>query len=324
MTQPIPQRIQITERDVALFHSLATARYLTAETLEWLHFPTWRERWTAAQQAGKPYYPSSLLYSRLKRLAAHGFIHRITRVAVTAIDRVQRANDVYLLAQDGARLLARRTGQSIEDIPCERPRLRSVYTLEHGELIGRFYAAVRAKVETMRSIQLDGWTGDHLLARGHYDRMAVRVPNAHGGMTTERLPVLPDAAFWIVPRTSERVLFFVEVDRDRPLRSWREKIRAYEAYAGSAELQARYGVKSFVLLTATVDEAQRRRLMTATAEIHGRASGRYLFTRVADLHPMTIGASWQKLAQVTTTGQAHIGSHGTKVAVELAPYVLFD
>ena len=108
------------------------------------------------------------------------------------------------------------------------------------------------------------------------------------------------------------------------VRSWREKIRAYEAYAGSAELQARYGVKSFVLLTATMDEAQRQRLMTATAEIHGRACGRYLFTRMADIHPTTIGAAWQKIARVSATGQSHVGSHGTKVLVETLPYVLFD
>lgn len=316
--------IRITERDIAMFQSLSTARYLTVEELEWLHFPDWRTRWEAAHQRGHTYWRSSLLYSRLRRLSEQGFVRRIVRMATTSIDRVQRTSDLYVLAKDGAPLVARYTHQPIEAVYCEEPRIRSFYTLEHGAAIGRFYAALRAKVETMRSITLDGWTGDHLLARRQYDRIPVQVPNAHGGMSTERLPVLPDAVFWIVPQTGERVLFFVEVDRDRPLRSWREKIRAYEAYAGSAELQARYGVKSFVLLTATVDETQRQRLMTATAEIHGRPSGRYLFTQISDLHPTTIGAAWHKITRVNATNTTVIGGHGKRITIETTPYILFD
>jgi hypothetical protein len=318
------QRLQITERDLAILHSLSVGRYLTVEALEWLHWPGWAARWQAAQQAGLPHKPARLIYSRLKRMRELGMIHRIVRMATTSIDQVQREHDVYCLAEQGALVLARMTGQAIEDVYWEVPRIRSFLTLTHSSAIGRFYAALRAKVETMQSIKLAGWTGDHVLARNRYDRIAVRLPNAYGGTKTERLPVLPDATFWIVPRMGDRVLFFVEVDRDRPLRSWREKIRAYEAYAGSRELQARYGVTSFVLLTATVSEQQRRRLMTATAEIHGRSSGRYLFTCLGDLHPTTIGAAWHKIAAVTSNGHAHIGGHGSKVAVETVPYVLFD
>jgi hypothetical protein len=315
--------IQITERDLAMFQSLATARYLTAEEIEWLHWPSWSTRWLAAQQRGHLHKPARLIYDRLKRMRELGLIHRIVRMATTSINQVQREHDVYCLAEHGAMMVARWTGHAIEDVYWETPRIRSFLTLTHSAIIGRFYAALRAKVETMQSIRLDGWKGDHVLARHQYDRVAVRLPARSGGITTERLPVLPDAMFWIVPRNGERVLFFVEIDRDRPLRSWREKIRAYEGYAGSDELHARYGVKSFVLLTATVSEQQRQRLMTATAEIHGRASGRYLFTCLADLHPTTIGSAWHKIDAVIPTHERHIGGHGTKVAIETVPYVLF-
>jgi hypothetical protein len=47
--------------------------------------------------------------------------------------------------------------------------------------------------------------------------------------------------------------YFVEVDRGtRPLRSWIEKVQAYEAYRGSPQLAARYGAERFgVLVTAS-------------------------------------------------------------------------
>src|SRR4051794_10023319 len=56
-----PQRLQITERDLAIFESLSTARFLTAQALEWLHFPDWEARYKAWQERGKdagPYGPS--------------------------------------------------------------------------------------------------------------------------------------------------------------------------------------------------------------------------------------------------------------------------
>jgi hypothetical protein len=313
--------IRITERDIAMFQSLSTARYLTVEELEWLHFPGWRARWTGAHQDRRRYRPSTLLYSRLQRLCEHGLIHRIVRSVPVAVTSFAREKDVYALAEDGAALAARFTGEAMDTFWYEELRPRSALMLTHAATIGRFYAALRTKIETMTSITLEGWQGDHRLAQGAYDRIPVQRPLKGGGMRTERLAVLPDAAFWIVPRTGSRVLFFVEIDRDRPVGTWRDKIAAYESYAGSQELQARYGVSAFVVLTATTNTRQQHRLMTATAHIHGRVSGRYLFTRIDQLHPLTIGAAWSKITAITPTTRGTVGAY---VQIETAPYVLFD
>ena len=40
------RRLALTPRDIDIFESIHEARYLSTETLEWLHFPQWRERYT--------------------------------------------------------------------------------------------------------------------------------------------------------------------------------------------------------------------------------------------------------------------------------------
>jgi hypothetical protein len=56
--------------------------------------------------------------------------------------------------------------------------------------------------------------------------------------------VLPDATFTLAEQR-----YFVEIDMGTTnLRSWGEKIRAYEAYRQSSRLQARYGVDTFMIL----------------------------------------------------------------------------
>ena len=65
------QRIQITYRDLAMFESLSTARFLTPQALEWLHFPEWEARYKAWQAKGKKdevYEVTGRLYHRLKRM----------------------------------------------------------------------------------------------------------------------------------------------------------------------------------------------------------------------------------------------------------------
>jgi hypothetical protein len=126
--------IVITERDLALFESLSTARYLTVEALEWLHFPGWADRYQRHLEALKSnpqarYQPSSLLYSRLRRLHEAELIHRICRPVARAWNSFSRAPDLFALSERGALLLAEATGQPFEQ----------VHTLFSGE--GRHRAA---------------------------------------------------------------------------------------------------------------------------------------------------------------------------------------
>jgi hypothetical protein len=63
----------------------------------------------------------------------------------------------------------------------------------------------------------------------------------------------------------------VEIDRGRPVATWRDKIRAYHAYMNSPALHKRYNTAAFVLLTITTDDTHRRKLMEATAQVQTAA-----------------------------------------------------
>ncbi len=118
------------------------------------------------------------------------------------------------------------------------------------------------------------------------------------------------------------VRVFIEVDRGRRVSTWRDKIYAYHAYTNSAALQQRYGTTWFVLLTITTDEAQRRKLMEATAQVLGEANDRYLFALEGAIHPMTIGNQWRKIGQIHPTVQHLPGNRSsTGVTVEGVEHV---
>ena len=114
---------------------------------------------------------------------------------------------------------------------------------------------------------------------------------------------------------------FIELDRGRPIRTWQEKIVAYQAYAGSAELRTRYAANTFVLLVATTTASYRRKLMTATANILQQTSDRHLFTTLANLHPLTIG-TWMKIGSVAPTHEHVVGGAKMSYTIEETEHVL--
>jgi hypothetical protein len=314
------KQLRLTERDIAMFQSLAEARFLTIEALEWLHFPHRCHQWEAAYHAQQPYTASRLLYDRMKRMHDAKLVLRIQRPVALASSRFRREPDLYALTPDGAAWLTDATGIAAPAIRGDRLRARSFNTLTHGAGIGTFYAAMRTKVESMR-LQFTDWQSDYALSQGNYDRILVPVTHATGATTQRRMPVLPDGAFWIVNQAT-RYLFFVEIDRGRHVSTWREKIMAYEAYVRSLELKARYGVESFTLLTATTTETQRQQLMQATAQINAKPGGRYLFTRIADLHPLTIGNAWLRIGAAAPITGTVAGRPFTRMQVQAVPHVL--
>jgi hypothetical protein len=311
-------RLRITERDIAMLHSLSTARFLTAQAIEWLHFPDWRARWEQHPPARR-YYPAPRVYGRLRQLEQQNLIARIVRPISVASIAAQRDDNAYALREGGAELLAEARGCSLDAIWYEDVRERSVQNLTHSVLIGLLYAALRAKIETMVDVQLDEWCGDHILARRNYDAITVAgMPNPR--REDRKWPVLPDATC-VIRHAGGALRCFIELDRGRPIRTWHEKIVAYQAYAGSAELRTRYAANNFVLLVATTTASYRRKLMTATANILHQASDRHLFTTLANLHPVTIG-TWVKIGSVALTHANSVGDTKTSYAIEETEHVL--
>lgn len=298
-----PRRLLVTERDLDILQSLATARMLTSLAIEWLHFshrrPQWAA-WLAARDAAAPralaYRVGSAIQIRLQQLHHAGYLHRLVQAVAHTGHTHGRERDVLLLSEAGAWLLCDLRGVPPADVAWVRHRPRSTARTAHAVQIGLLYAALQAKVATMPGVTLQDWQGEHVTVQ-HYDRVQI-VRRTPGGAESVSVGIQPDATAVLTHRGGQERLF-VEVDRGtRALDTWRQKMLAYRAYLGSPALHQRYGVDRFMLLVTAPTAAQRRRLMQVTAEVLGTASNRHLFCLEADVHPLTIGHAWHKISQV--------------------------
>ena len=310
------QVMVLQERDLAMLGSLAVARLLTAEALEWLHVPSWRARYRAwverADAHGSPYQPSSNLYRRLRWLCASRAIRRITRAVDASQSTYYRLPDAFALTPAGVDLLATRHTGDLGAMVVSAPRTRAIQNLDHAIAIGRLYAALVAEL-AYRGRALADWRGDPLLARGAYDRVAV------AGLR-ELLPMLPDATFVL-----DGIRTFVEVDRGtRPLRSWGEKVQAYEAYRDSRLLAARYGVSDFQLLITAPTPTRLMRIAETIARVTRQAHPAYRLLHADLVHPTTIRRGWHRIAEIAWTPRQGVDRLVEQPTVTLAEQPLWE
>jgi hypothetical protein len=329
------QRISLMSRDLDIFWSLHEARYLTIEQIEWLHFPQWRDRyeqWQAAQAVGecKPYIPTTQAYTRLRLLQGNGYVRRIVRPAMLAVDTYRREPDLFFLTEKGATALAEQRGVELEQLHYGEPRQRSYLMLQHHVAVARVYAALRSRIDAKPGIAFTHWRSEHHAAKD-FDRLTMRVPQPDGTHRTQETGIQPDGAFFI-EYDGGRTLFFIEVERDQPLKKWKEKVYAYEAYKRSAQLHARYGEQRFFLLGVALDAHHQRRLLEATGEALAglytdpanrmKAQTTYLIGHMGCAHPTRIGAGWQVLQRIEVVERGGVVPLGAKVEIE--DYVLIS
>lgn len=92
----------------------------------------------------------------------------------------------------------------------------------------------------------------------------------------------------------------MEIDRARTnLASWAEKLRAFEAYRGSAKLQARYQTNDFTVLIVCPSETRQRRIAEEVVKVTRHPSDRYRFLLTQQVHPTTVRAFWQQVSSFT-------------------------
>jgi hypothetical protein len=289
------RRLQV--RDVDMLAALSIGRYLTAEALEWLHFPQWRGRYRAYLERartdkGARYVLDSHVYKRLDWLRREGLVGSIGRSVDLSRHSFARLQGAYHLTEGGAEVVSALREVPKEALWWEGGRKRSWQNVEHSVAIGMLYAALRCALEH-HGKQLVGWKGDHLHRDPRsYDR--IRVPGQR-----EPLPVQPDATFVLDNRR-----YFVEIDRGtRPLPTWGDKALAYHTYRGSKELRARYGVSDFTLLTVAPTAGRVQRIAEQLVNVTRAADGRYLLLEAQDVHPVTIRSNWLVPSRVSVTTQ---------------------
>jgi DNA-binding PadR family transcriptional regulator len=291
----MPHTLHVQPRDIDILQSLAEGRYLSAEALAWLHFPSWRQRyrtWRTTHEASTTWKPGSAVYDRLRMLRAAGLIAQIARSVDLARQRFARLPDIYRLTREGAELLAAMRDIPVETIWWDGGRKRSLQNVEHSVAIGTLYAALRCALEH-HGKELLGWRGDHLLRDPRsYDR--VRVLGQR-----ELLPVQPDATFTLMGTR-----YFVEVDRNsRPLVTWDAKTRAYHAYRGSAALATRYACDDFVLLIVAPTSQRVQRIAEQIVTVTRAHDAQALLLESWQVHPIRIRANWLRLGSGQPTMQ---------------------
>lgn len=293
-----PRAIRLQERDLDVFASLSVARYLTVEGIEWLHYPTWRERYKryVAQREtdlNVVYSPAANIYHRLValRAAPGALVQRFTRTAERASMTYGRVPDAYALTLAGAELLSARRGYPPGDLAYVRPRQRSVATFAHAVAIGTCYAALRAAAEHTGQV-LAEWQGDQVLAGRDPARGGARYDRVRVAGVREPLPVLPDATFTLAGQR-----YFVEIDRGTTnLRAWREKVQAYEAYRGSVQLAARYATDGFTVLVVAPSEQRLVRIVEEVLKVVREPGATYRWLTEERVHPTTIRGSWRVIS----------------------------
>jgi len=279
-------RFVVTARDLAMLQSLTDVRFLSVQHLQWLH---WQERWRAAErvarEAGKDNRSPKKAYLRVAGLAAQGLLVALRRSVDRATTVYRRLPHCYTLSRAGAELLACHQGVPLDDFWYYERTTRAAAGLEHSLAIGAFYAALRAELE-FRGRTLSGWAGDHVLCTD-YDSVAVASVN-------HPLPIIPDGTFVL-----DGTRYFVEIDRGTTrIEQWRKKAWAYQAYGRDPRLEARYGVRSCVVLVVAPSGARIGAIARTIAGVHSGVAANYRFLSEERVHPMSIRRRWQRMERV--------------------------
>jgi hypothetical protein len=132
--------------------------------------------------------------------------------------------------------------------------------LLHRFLVNEFCVAIHEAARE-RGFRVVGWR--------HEEQLRVANPNGGPGRA-ERIThpslatpatFLPDGYFELETGHGNRYAFFVEIDRaTHPLRVWRERARAYTAYADPAtgQFRRRFGRETFRVVVLTTPDFRRR------------------------------------------------------------------
>ena len=307
----------LTDRDLAILHSVGTARLLTNREIEWLHFPGWAEREDAfaASHPGESYNPSSSVRTRLGHLTDASFLAVIPRIVLLNKRGATRLPHLYALTARGRAMLVEAgvipEPTSVWIVPA---RTRPIANSEHTALIGRAYAALTVAAVT-DGHALTGWQGDLQLAQ-NYDRIAVvGFPRP--------IPFLPDGSGVLVTGVLQRRLF-LECDRGTMgAQRWREKAAAQHAYRTSAAFRQRFGADDFFTLVVAPTMTRLRQIAEVTLRQIREPSYAFLFTTVDQLHPRTIRRCWQRVSAVRWTTRRTMRGVSEEPVLTFAPVGLW-
>lgn len=274
-------RLRLRARDVDIVATVHRLRVLSTEQIAQLFFPT------------TDYGVSTACRARLRRLASEGLLERAEQEQRKAEGRRPY---LHMLTEAGAQLLF---DELVID-PAHldwRPSYNDVRWpfLRHQLAINDAYVAFTLGAAAI-GWSVDSWTDDRILRRTHTER--VEVPGIE-----EPVVVIPDAYFKLVgPGQSPIMHFFLEIDRatmtvaaeSHLVKSWQDKIKAYQEYYSEGHVAARYGTEKVRVLTVTTGSTRLAHLKAATEHLGARS--RYWFATTPDVKAASVlrGIVWQR------------------------------
>jgi hypothetical protein len=226
--------LQLNQRDFAILRSLAEARYLSTQAIEWLHWPGWWARWQAyhhRRAAGqrRSYRAAPATYHRLHKLIQAQLVEPVDRAFMLATEQRARDPTIYTLSTRGLHVLAAYDEHPLpmvaaRDHPADDPcaLLRQIE-------VGRIYAALRACAEA-QGRQITHWRAAHTLTT--HEAVDLSLASEGGRGQTKRVAIEPDATCRLIHRAAAQRVF-VELVRGLPPETWQRRLLAYAAYAGS-------------------------------------------------------------------------------------------
>jgi len=244
-------RDYLTDRDIAIVHSVYTCRLMSTKHIERLHFlPYNRTAYTAARICRRV----------LQRLTDEQVLRRRER-RIGGV-RAGSASYVYALGPVGARIVSEKRLHYYTSDPSD-------YFFEHTLALAELY------------VQL------HEQARlGRFSLLEIQCePPCWRTFTTLEAgrQVLKPDMFVRLAKGNEEISYFVEMDRGTTYApALLKKLKTYEQYYASGKEQQAHGVFPQVLWIVP-DEKRKVMLQKATADINSRIPGICTTTTTADI-----------------------------------------
>ncbi len=244
--------MKLTDRDREIVRQVHQFRVMTTEQICHLLFSPSTQ---------------SICRKRLKLLYHNGYLDRLPAPSRAGVG-LMAVKIAYRLSRKGAEELA-----GVQRLPLSEfwywgkhddkhhigmTDVGFVY-LNHTLAINDVRIAIIKAVQS-HDYQIETWIDDTSL-KSQEMKDYVTIERARGGSVSKA--VIPDAYFKLL--TPHKYHFFIEYDHGtESLKTWREKIRAYEAYWESGKYQKRYHTNSLRVLVITPSAVRCTNLKTAT------------------------------------------------------------
>lgn len=276
--------MRLQHRDLEIIEAVHRLRVLRTDQVAALFFPS---HGAAAV--------SSACRTRLRYLTAAGYLARLEQPQTRTEGR---RPFLFMLTAAGRSVLMEELGYEPEDIDWKPSYNDAGWSyLAHQLAINDVHVAITQAAHSLSWV-IERWVDDRFLRKLHVDR--VLLPDEDGRMG--EVAIVPDAYFVLQASPPPPQLhFFLELDRatmavaptSARVKSWRQRIRAYQAYFASDTIVTRYGTRQVRVLTVTTGEKRLAALKTATEEVGGHK--RFWFTTTAALTAQSAlrGAIWQ-------------------------------